>query len=120
MRALPSSRLLLATCLVSLLPVNLSFSCLGEKLDTPACGALGQLYETTGGNWSWKEKDGWELAAHDVSTDACTFFGVTCIGGELVRLNLFNNGLRCAHSSVCARIAPAASSSCLYSPLCSP
>jgi hypothetical protein len=98
MRELPPGRLLLSACLAALatapVPRVQAFSCLGEKLDTPACSALGQLYDSTGGDWSWKETAGWSLAARDEAADACAFFGVTCAGGEIERLNLFNNGLR--------------------------
>ncbi len=57
--------------------------------DVPAaeCAALESLFAATDG-WRWGHRGGWLNNAQ-----ACQWYGVTCGGGHVTRLQLANNGL---------------------------
>ena len=65
-----------------------TFSC-GDVSQIPAteCNALVTLFNATSSN-SWTNKSGW-LA----TTTPCTWYGVTCSGGQVTQLRLQSNGL---------------------------
>jgi hypothetical protein len=43
-----------------------------------ACTALSELYSSTNGPGSWLKRTNWDLAAANVTTNYCTFYGVEC------------------------------------------
>ena len=56
------------------------------------CGALSDLYVATAG-WAWSASAGWAASASNVTTDYCSFQGVTCVGGLVTQISLAGNNL---------------------------
>ena len=56
------------------------------------CTALGALYTATGGA-SWTQNSGWASAAAGTATSYCSFFNVSCTGGNVLSVVLASNGL---------------------------
>ena len=71
-----------------LLPSQATTIC-STVTDVPAaeCAALESLFAATDG-WRWGHRGGWLNNAQ-----ACQWYGVTCGGGHVTRLQLANNGL---------------------------
>lgn len=78
--------------LLLLLPLQtLAFSCAQTNSRTQ-CAALGDLYAATQGE-RWRTAVGWRQAAQGAPRDFCTFSGVECEGGSVVRVKLALNKL---------------------------
>lgn len=68
------------------------FACLAPT-PGPACDALGDFYDASGGA-SWNDNSGWVEAAAGSAVDVCGFFGVMCDeDGAAVSLGFARNGL---------------------------
>jgi hypothetical protein len=80
--------LCLAAALIA--PVGAAtFTCSSQDA---TCNALGALYTATGGA-SWTRNSGWTTAAAGTATNYCSFYNVTCGGGNVLSVVLASNGL---------------------------
>ena len=64
-----------------------SFCSTVATIPTGECEALVALYNSTDGD-NWNNNAGWLLSA-----DPCSWFGVGCLGGQVISVNLFSNNL---------------------------
>ncbi len=95
MREKMSSRIRTVVFLAGIIVLNFSavdvfaFQCADvTEIPSAECEALQDLYNSTNGV-NWSDKTGW-LA----NNTPCDWFGVTCRNGQVVYLNLSNNGLQ--------------------------
>ncbi len=72
--------------------VDCDLACENEVVH-PDYDALMDLYHQTGGG-VWKQRAGWVDGARGTNCDPCTWTGVDCEGGRVIRLKLISNNLK--------------------------